>query len=446
MPRPSRTGLLAQACAALALCALPNGGARAAATEIDFFFPVPVQGQLANEMQRVVEQFNAGHPDIHVTASYTGSYDDTSLKTRAAMGGGRPPAVVLQSANYIRDFAIAGEAIPLDPLIAEREHETPVQFMDRFWPALRSNAVEAGHVHGVPFQNSTPLLYYSVDAFREVGLDPDQPPATWAEWVEAAKKLTKRDPGGQVVRWGLMMNEVEDNLMWLVSGFAMSNGGQYFDPAWGGEVYYNEPSTLGAVRFLDDLVHKYKVMPEGTNDANAMTAAFFSGRAGMILNSTGALSFIRQTMKTPYRVAFVPRALVNAAPIGGGSLMIPAGNSPERQQAAWTLIKWLTSPAIAGGWSRFTGYFAPNRAAYDLPEMQAYLKQYPDARVALDQLQYARPWFATYQTVPVRKALGDQVQAMLSGRVSPAEAVATGQRAAAALLRPYAAQPALKLP
>ncbi len=33
-----------------------------AATELDFFFPVPVQGQLAGEMQRVVEQFNAPIP------------------------------------------------------------------------------------------------------------------------------------------------------------------------------------------------------------------------------------------------------------------------------------------------------------------------------------------------------------------------------------------------
>ena len=427
-----------------ALLATSVGTAHAAVTEIDLFFPVPVQGQLSNEMQRLMEEFNAGHPDVHVTASYTGGYDDTSLKTRAAMQGGRPPAVTLQSANYIRDYAINGEAIALDGLIAG-EKGTPISFMEQFWPALRPNAVEAGHVYGVPFQNSTPVLYYNVDAFKEVGLDPDHPPATWPEWVDAARKLTKRE-GNQVTRWGLMMNEVEDNMVWLLSGFVMSNGGQFYNQDWGGEVFYDKPSTLGAVQFLDDLVHKHKVVPEGVTDANAMAAAFFSGRAAMILNSTGALSFVRANMKAPYRVAFVPRAITNAVAIGGGSLMIPAGNSPERQQGAWTLIRWMTSPAIAGRWSRFTGYFAPNRAAYDLPEMQDYLQKYPDARVALDQLQYARPWIATYQTVPVRKALGDQVQAMLSGRAKPADVVAAGQKAADALLAPYAAQTALKVP
>jgi sn-glycerol 3-phosphate transport system substrate-binding protein len=415
--------------------------ARAATTEIDFFFPVPVQGRLSNEITRLVEQFNSSHPDVHVTPSYTGSYDDTNLKTRAAIQAGRSPAVVIMSANFIREYVINGDITALDPFIAA-DHQTDAQFMERFWPAVRINAMEAGHVYGVPFQNSTPVLYYNEAAFRDAGLDPDHPPATWAEWEEDAQKLTKRD-GDKVTRYGLMIVSSYDTLGWLVSGFAMSNGGQYYDQAWGGEVYYDQPSTLGAVQFMDDLVHKWKVMPEGVTDPNAVGAAFFSGRAAMIVNSTGALGFVRDNMKQPYRVAFIPRAIRNAVPIGGASLIIPRGNSPERQQAAWQFINWMTSPAIAGGWSRFTGYFSPNQQAYDLPEMKSYLAEHPDAKVALDQLQYAQPWFATYNTVGVRKAMEDQVQAVLSGRIKPAEAVANAQHAADALLRPYAEKTAL---
>ena len=106
----------------------------------------------------------------------------------------------------------------------------------------------------------------------------------------------------------------------------------------------------------------------------------------------------------------------------------------------------MTNPAISGGWSRFTGYFAPNRHAYELPEMQSYLTEHPDAKVALDQLQYAQPWFATYATVAVRKAMEDQVQAVLSGRTKPVDAVANAQKAADDLLRPYAERTALEMP
>ena len=423
-----------------AAIAVLAGPARAA-TEIDFFFPVPVQGKLATEMQRLVDVFNKTHPDIAVTAVYTGTYDDTNLKTRAATKAGHPPALALMSANFIREYAINDEAIPLDDLI-RNSGSKPTDFMAQFWPALRDNAMEAGHVFGAPFQNSTPILYYSVDAFRQAGLDPDKPPQTWAEWVEDAKKLTRRD-GANVTRWGVEMVGTTDTLGWLLSGFTMSNGGQYFNTAYGGEVYYNYPTTLGAVQFLDDLVHKHRVMPEGVTDANAVANAFFTGRAAMIVNSTGALGFVRDNMKTPFHVAFVPRAMTNAVPIGGGSLIIPKGNSPERQQAAWTLIGYLTSPEVAGSWSRFTGYFAPRIAAYDLPEMKTYIAGNPDAKVALDQLAFAHPWFATYNTVAVRKAIEDQVQAVLSGRIKPAEATANAQKAADALLRPYVERTAL---
>ena len=166
----------------------------------------------------------------------------------------------------------------------------------------------------------------------------------------------------------------------------------------------------------------------------------------MMLLSTGSLSFVRDNMKSPYKVAFLPKSVRNAAPIGGASLILPKGNTSERQAAAWTLISWLISPEIAGEWSRFTGYFAPRIAAYDLPDMKDYLAAHPDAKVALDQLQYARGWFATYNTVGVRKALEDGVQAVLSGKLTPDVAMDAAQKQADALMRPYVEQTALKLP
>jgi sn-glycerol 3-phosphate transport system substrate-binding protein len=297
-----------------------------------------------------------------------------------------------------------------------------------------------GRVYGIPFQNSTPLLYYSVDAFKDAGLDPDHPPTIWADWVAAARALTK--PGGQ--RWGLMFPATYDYCGWIASALVMANGGQYFNHDYGGEVYYNSPSAVGALMLLDKLANQLKVVPPGVSDANACTSAFFSGRTAMMMLSTGSLSFVRENMKTSYRVAFLPKSVRNAATIGGASLILPKGNSPERQTAAWTLINWLTSPQIAGHWSRFTGYFAPRKAAYDLPEMKQYLAEHPDAKVALDQLVHAVPWFDTYNTVAVRKAMEDQVQAILSGKISPADGAAAAQKSADELLRPYVEQTALK--
>ncbi len=438
----TRRTALGAALAIPAAVSLARAARAAGPVELDLFFPVPVQGKLALEMKRVVGTFNEQHPAIRVTPVYTGSYDETNLKTRAAAAAGKPPAVALMSANFVREYMIDDAAICLDPLIGG-SGETPKAYMDRFWPALLPNAMDQGRVYGVPFHNSTPLLYYSVGAFQEAGLDPDHPPRTWQEWLDAMRKLTKPDGS----RHGLVMPGTYDYCGWLTSCLVMSNGGQYYNPEWGGQVYYDDSPSLGALTFLHDLVQKWKVMPAGVLDANGVTSAFSSGRAAMMLLSTGALGFVRESMKQPFRTAFVPANVMNAAPIGGASLIIPKGNAPERQDAAWTLIDWLTSPPVSGAWSRFTGYFAPNRGAYDLPEMKAYLAENPDAKVALDQLnQFGRSWFATYRTVPVRKAMEDQVQALLSGRIEPAAAAAQAQKDAEALLRPYVERTALQLP
>jgi len=65
---------------------------------------------------------------------------------------------------------------------------------------------------------------------------------------------------------------------------------------------------------------------------------------------------------------------------------------------------------------------------------------------ALQQLHFAKSWFATYNTVAVRKALEDEVQAVMSGDRQPAEALAAAQAKADAIMRPYVEQTALKLP
>lgn len=428
---------------AVSAAAALHGTARAAGvTEIEMFFPVPVQGMLANKMRELIERFNKQHAGIKVTPAYTGSYDDTNLKTRAAIKAGRPPGAVIMSANFVREYVINNDADSFDPLI-RKDGATPEAYMERFWPALRPNAVIGGRVFGIPFQNSTPLLYYNVAAFKEAGLDPEKPPATWAEWLAAAKALTKRS-GGQTQRWGLMFPGTYDYCGWITSGLVMSNGGQYFNHDYGGEVFYDAPTSLGALMLIDKLVNGQKAMPPGVTDAKTCSSAFFAGRTAMIVLSTGALSFVRRTMKTPYNVAFMPKNVRNAAPIGGASLILPKGNSPERQAAAWTLVNWLTSPEIAGEWSRFTGYFAPRKAAYALPEMKAYLAKYPDAAVALKQLKYAVPWFDTYSTIAVREAMENQVQAILSAKTTPEAAIKMAQQNADKLLRPYVEQTALR--
>jgi sn-glycerol 3-phosphate transport system substrate-binding protein len=428
--------------AALAASVIGGSALAQTPTAIELFFPVPVDGKLARDMNTLIGEFNNKHPAIKATAVFTGSYDETLIKTRAAMKAGKPPAAVIMSANFITDLKIENEVAPLDALI-KQDGSSNEKFMSQFWPALRGNAVLDGSVYAVPFHNSTPLLYINADHFKEAGLDPSKPPQNWAELVEAAKKLTRRE-GDKVTRWGLSMPGNYDYLGWIVTALTMSNGGRYYNEDFPGEVYYDTPSMLGAVSFWNDLIHKHKVTPAGVVAGPSVTTSFLAGQTSMVMLSTGSLTHVLNNAKFDVQVGFIPKNLRNAVAIGGASMMIPSGVEGARRDAAWALIKWMTSPEQSGWWSRATGYFAPNMAAYDLPEMKDYLAKRPQAQVAVNQLPYARPWFATYKTVPVRKALEDEVQAVLSGKKTPKEALVAAQKGADEILAPYNKNTALR--
>ena len=410
-----------------------------AQTKIDFFFPVPVDGKLAKEMTRLVKVYNDSQKDVAVTAVYTGSYDETKLKAQAATGAGKPPAVVLMSANFVLDLKIAGDIVSLEPQL-KAEGTTRAKFLDDFWPAVHANAIVDGELYAIPYQNSTPLLYYNKEHFKAAGLNPDKPPQTWAELVDAAKKLTTAD------HMGFGLPEGYDYMGWIMEALCMSNGGRYYNEEYGGEVYYDTPTMLGAAQFVEDLVFKHKVMQQGVVEGGALSTNFLAGKVSMMLLSTGSLSFVRDNMKQAYGVAFVPKNVRNAVPIGGGSLVMFKGLNDEQKAAGWKFAKWLSSTETLGGWSRFTGYFSPRKSAYDTAEMKEFMAKNPEAQVALDQLPYAKPWFATYQTVAVRKALEDEIQAVLNGKKKAAQAVKDAQKNADTLMKPYADQTALKLP
>src|SRR5258708_39095852 len=70
-----------------------------AATEIELFFPVPVDGHLARDMATLLKEFNETHPAIKATPLYTGPYDETPIKTRAPVAAAQPPAARNKAAN-----------------------------------------------------------------------------------------------------------------------------------------------------------------------------------------------------------------------------------------------------------------------------------------------------------------------------------------------------------
>ena len=177
------------------------GGVAAAQDQpikLQFFYPVGVAGPLATAIDGYVNEFNAAHDNIDVEAVFTGNYFENMARAQAAIQSGQPPDVaILLSTDLYTLRGIEG-IIPLDDYITSEEGLD----IDDFFEAFMSNSRSEGKTWGIPWQRSTPILYYNKDIFAEIGLDPEKPPATWEELVEFGQKAMVRD-GDKVTRWGV---------------------------------------------------------------------------------------------------------------------------------------------------------------------------------------------------------------------------------------------------
>ena len=153
------------AAAALAFAAAPA----AADVDLQFYFPVAVGGAAADTIEELTAQYVAENEGVNIEAIYAGSYQDTVAKAlTAARGGNAPQLSVILSVDM---FTLLDEDLimPFDDFATSAEDKA---WLNSFYPAFMENSQTGGKTYGIPFQRSTPVLYWNKEAFKAAGLDP----------------------------------------------------------------------------------------------------------------------------------------------------------------------------------------------------------------------------------------------------------------------------------
>lgn len=395
-------------------------------TELTFFYPVAVGGPLTKIVDGMAEEFNKENPDITVKPVYTGSYQDTTTKVQAAVQGKTPPDVAVMLSTELYTMMDMDAIIPLDDLIAK---DGGSEYINDFFPGFMANSQVDGKTYSIPFQRSTIVLYYNKEAFKEVGLDPEKPPTTWEELEQYAAKLTKDG------RWGVEI-PTSGFPYWMFQSFALQNGKNLMSDD-GKKVYFNTPENVEALQLWVDLAKKQKVMPEGVIEWATVPSDFLEGKTAMMYHTTGNLTNVKKNAKFDFGVAFLPAKKNYGSPTGGGNFYVFKGIDQKKQEAAWKFIRFMTEPKRAAQWSIDTGYVATRKSAYDIDEMKQYTKDFPQAAVARDQLQFGHAEMSTHNNGKVTKALNDSLQSVITGQAEPAAALAKAQEEADKVLAPF---------
>ncbi len=404
---------------------------------VEFSYPTSTDNPAAEIFERYAADFNAANPDIRVVPVFAGGYDDITAAARNSVENGVPgPDVAVLLTVDLFDFIDNGYITPAQQFIDAMPNGDA--YVDDFFPAFMANSVDGeGTIWTMPFQRSTPILFYNKRLFREAGLDPEQPPRNGEELIEYAALLT--DP--EEDRYGVYIPSAGFPY-WMFQSFAIAHGQNVMDQS-PTAVFLNDADVVEALEFFMSLTEEHGVMAPGALSFFDAPTEFYEERAAMIYYTTGGLTTILETADFEVGVGFLPsgpadeNGLGYGAPTGGGNLYIFSNTTPEEQAAAWRWVEYLTSPEIQADWTVNTGYIAARQSAWETEPLADLLASRPEYAIARDQLEYARKEMTTHDGIRVRAILNDALAAVIAGEMEPAAALDMAQADADEVLEPY---------
>ncbi|HMB91888.1 MAG TPA: extracellular solute-binding protein, partial [Rhodothermales bacterium] len=141
------------------------------------------------------QTYEEAHPDTDIIIEqFPGSsLKDFEIKLRLRFSSGQAPDVFGAPEAVAAEYARLGLLEPAPDYIERIVQEKALNAMARTAPYID------GTCYGVTNASVWQALYYNKDMFREAGLDPEAPPATWDEMVSMGKQLTKDGT------WGIMI-------------------------------------------------------------------------------------------------------------------------------------------------------------------------------------------------------------------------------------------------
>ncbi len=388
------------------------------------------------EMQKHTKDFEAANPEIKLKwVTLEEGVLRQRVTTDIATKGGQFDVMTIG----LYEAPIWSKKGWLAPITTDAAYD-----VDDILPAIRSGLSYEGKLYAAPFYGESSMTMYRADLVRAKGLTmPDNP--TWAQLTDIISKI--HDPAKGV--YGLCLRGKPgwgDNMAFLTT-MVNTYGGQWFDMAWKPQL--TTKPWHDAIQKYVDLMKKYGPPGASANSFNENLALFNEGKCGMWIDATIAASFISdpKQSKVADKVAFA-QAPTAVTPKGANwlwswNLAIPA--SSKKADAAQKFITWATSKdyinliAKSSGWGMVpTG---TRKSTYANPEFQKAAK-FADAE--LKAINSANPNDSTlpkspyvgvqYAAIPefqaIGIAVGQQMSAALSGKVTVDQALKTGQTAA----------------
>jgi sn-glycerol 3-phosphate transport system substrate-binding protein len=374
---------------ATALTALPLMSVSAfAVTEISWWHAMT--GANNEVVETLSKEFNESQTEYKITPVFKGTYPETLNAGIAAFRAKQPPHImqVFDVGTGVM-MAAEGAVKPVAEILSMGG--TPFD-KTQYLPGIVSYYSKPdGTMLSFPYNSSSPILYYNKDAFAKAGLDAENPPKTWPEVFDAARKIKTSGaaPCGLTSTW----------LTWIgLENFAAWNNLQYATHENGlgatdVELKFNSEPFAKHFQNLADLA-KEGVFRYGGRTSEAKQL-FLSQECAIFTESSGGLGDVIKSGinyglgQLPYYpdLAGAPQ---NTIP-GGASLWVFGGKSDEEYKGVAAFFTFLSQTEIQSRLHQVSGYLPVTMAAFKATEESGFYEKNPGRKIPITQMMGKEP-------------------------------------------------------
>lgn len=367
-------------------------------------------GERQDALQKIVDEFNASSDKYIVNAQNQGSYDESASKFfDMGNGKGRPSLIQIGEQN-LQSMIDSKLVADVNELIKEFDYPA-----EELVPGVISFYSVDKKMYAMPFNASSPVIYYNVEALEKAGVEV---PTTFQEIIDMSEKIKSANNGMKpfsMTAYGYAIDQMVTNL----NGFIVNNDNGRSQRAT--EVAYMEQAKI-IYDFIATLVENGDYINYGRSFEN-MTAGFLNGDIAMFISTSALAKGIIDA--TPFEVglAYLP-TVEGIEPqgvyAGGGAICIANNVEDGEKEGAMEFLKFATGAEIQARWAGDTGYFPINKNSFETETMKSAYSEFPAMKVAADQYlnskqtkQTAGPLLS--QLPQLRNDLQDAMEAVFNG-------------------------------
>jgi len=373
-----------------------------------------VNGERVN---KIAADFNASQSDYKVVPSYKGNYTETMTAAIAAFRAKEQPHIVqVFEVGTATMMAAKGAVYPVEQMMKDAGESFDKSI---YLPAVISYyQTSDGELLSMPFNSSTPVLWYNRDAFKKAGIK--SPPRTWGEMKSTSEKLVAAGyKCGFSFGWQSWVM-IENYSSWHDIGMGtMENGFAGTDTKF----TFNNDKVKARIASIADW-SKDRLFTYGGRRGDSLSM-YTNGECGMWMNSSAYYGSIKKQAKFDFGQTMLPLDTdVASEPqnsiIGGATLWVLKGGEQNEYKGVAKFMTYLSSPEVQAWWHQETGYVPITTPAYDLSKKQGFYDANPGTDTAIKQLSLNQPTansrgvrFGNF--VQVRDIINEEMEAIWNG-------------------------------